>query len=214
MPTRSQVYAVVAIAAVVWTVLLLTQGVALQPSYLKPFSFAVTAVVVCFEVFDRWLWRWGPLPALTGRPVMRGTWKGVVNPMWVDPTTGEPTSARDAFLTVRQTYSTIAVTLLTAESRSTSLVASLDAKRGDGATAQWLFMNTPRLPLQGRSRVHHGAVMLEVHGAPPNRLTGCYWTDRDSKGELDFCIRSPVLHTDFQASSGDPRFLGAGIQTA
>ncbi len=144
---------------------------------------------------------------------MRGTWKGFVNSTWVDPATGEQIAARDAFLIVRQTYSTI-ITLLTSESASTSLVASLDAKRGTGAAAQWLFINTPRLPLQRGSRIHHGAAMLEIHGTPPNRLTGCYWTDRDSKGELDFRIRSPALHTDFQAACADPRFIGPGVAAA
>ena len=58
---------------------------------------------------------WSYLLAAVGRRV------AAVNFMWVDRATGEQTAARNAFLTVPQTHSTIAITLLAAE--------PLDAKR-------------------------------------------------------------------------------------
>lgn len=201
---RSQVYAAVGIAVVVWAIVLLVQGVALQPSYLKPYSLAVAGIVVCFEVFDRWLWRIGPVPSLVGRPVLRGTWKGVLRSTWVNPETGQQIGRRDAFLVVRQTYSKIATRLITNESSSVSLVSSLDAMRDAVPTVQWTYRNTPELLIQSRSRIHHGAVMLEVHGSPPQRLSGFYWTDRDTKGELVFERHSVELHTDFKGASSDP----------
>jgi len=202
MPTRSQFQVVVAIAAAVWAVLLLLQGVALKASYLKPYSLAVGAVILSFMAFDRWLWRWKIIARFAHRPVLRGTWRGRLT-FWVNPSTGKQLESIEAFLVIRQSYSTISTSLITAESVSMSLVGSLDAPREGVATVTLTYRNTPRLLIQDRSRIHHGALMLEIHGSPPVRLAGRYWTDRDTKGELAFDGRSSKLHTDFKGAAGD-----------
>jgi len=203
---RANVYIVVAIAVVVWAALLQWQGVTLKPSYLKPYSWAVAAAVVVFEAFDRWLWRVGPVPRLMGRPLVRGTWQGEFDSTWVDPATGARLGPRPAYLVIGQTYWSITARLLTSESQSRSLVGALSATRDQGATMQWTYVNEPRLRLQADSRIHHGAVMLDVHGCPPSRLTGCYWTDRDTKGELSFDGHSSRLHSDFAGAAADAAF--------
>lgn len=203
MPSRSQFQVAIGIAAAVWAVMLLLQGVALEASYLRPYSFAVGAVILCFLAFDRWLWRLKPVARMAGRPVLRGTWKGLLTSTWIDPTTSKQVSPLDVFLVVRQTYSTISMSLVTAESTSTSLVGSLDAPRHGVPTVSATYRNTPRLLLQNRSRIHHGALVLEVHGSPAARLTGSYWTDRDTKGELTFDGRSSKLHTDYASAAAD-----------
>ncbi len=120
--------------------------------------------------------------------------------------TGETTPPRDVFLVIGQTYTSVRARLITQESSSVSLVGSLD-NSGDGLTTiQWTYRNTPSLLIQDRSRIHHGAAMMEVHGLPPTRLTGSYWTDRDTRGEMSFSIRSSRLHSDFQQALADPTF--------
>jgi hypothetical protein len=198
---RTQIYAAVGIAAVVWAVLLLVQGVALKPAYLKPYSLVVAAVIICFEAFDRWVWRLGPIPEMVGCPNLRGTWEGSLKSTWVDPETRLPVEAIRAFLAIRQTYSGITTRLMTGESTSVSLVTSLDRQSGV-TTLQWTYRNAPRLLLQERSRIHHGAVLLEAHGAPPRRLAGYYWTDRDTKGEMEFNARIPQIDSDFETAVG------------
>ncbi|AUX44743.1 uncharacterized protein SOCE26_062110 [Sorangium cellulosum] len=41
---------------------------------------------------------------------------------------------------------------------------------------------------------------LRVHGPRPTELRGCYWTDRDTKGELHFEHVSPELASDFTSA--------------
>lgn len=204
MLRRSHVYAIVAIATIAWTGLLLIQGVDLQPAYLKPYSTAVTAVIICFEIFNRWLWRLGPIPRLIGCDVLHGTWRGTLQSTRIDPVTHRPAAPISSFLVIRQTYSRIDTRLFTAESSSASLVASLDSDRNAEAKLQWTYRNIPGLLIQDRSRIHHGAVVMDVHGSPPSRLTGYYWTDRDTKGTMSFGLHSPKLHTDFREASVDP----------
>jgi hypothetical protein len=196
--SRARVYAAVGIAAVVWGAVLLVQGIPVNAAYVRPYSFAVAGVVVAIEVFDRWLWRIGPVPRLARRPLLQGTWKGRLKSNWIDPGTRKGVAPREAYLVVSQTFSTLQTRLLTKESSSASLAGSIDDS-GDGLfTVQWTYRNAPNLLLQGRSRIHHGAASL-----PPSRLVGFYWTDRDTKGELEFVTRSDRVHSDFKGAAAD-----------
>src|SRR5438093_1731750 len=203
IPTRAHVYATLTIAAIVWIAWFSAQGTSLHLADLKPFSFAAAVVVAAFEVFDRWAWRLGPIPQLIGIPDLRGTWTGELRTTWTDKEPGKPLEPIEVYLVVRQTYSRIRTALLTKESKSTSLVSSLDCERDTMPTIQWTYRNIPALLLQSKSRIHHGAVMMDIHGTPARRLTGFYWTDRDSKGELTFEGRTKSVHSDFDGAHAD-----------
>ena len=55
--------------------------------------------------------------------------------------------------------------------------------------------------IQERSRIHHGALLLDVHGSPANRLIGWCWTDRDTKGEVTLEKRVSKAYTSFDEAS-------------
>jgi hypothetical protein len=90
---------------------------------------------------------------------------------------------------------------MTKESSSRSLVASLEVSRDEVPTLSSMYQNMPDLLKQGRSRIHHGALMLEVQGNPANRLKGYYWTDRDTKGEVSLDARSKKVYTSFDEAA-------------
>ena len=173
--------------------MLLVQGVPLKASYLQPYSFAVGVVILLLFAFEQWLWRVPPLARLLHCPVLRGTWKGQLQSNWIDPATGHGIPAIELYVVVRQTYSTISLRLMTTESTSRSLVASLEAPHDDVPRLASTYQNIPGLLIQDRSRIHHGALMLEVYGNPANRLGGSYWTDRDTKGQLSLDSRAEKL---------------------
>jgi hypothetical protein len=201
MPSRSQIQVAIGIVIVAWMVLLLIEGVALVPSYIKPLSLAISIAYFVLLAFDRWFWRVPFVARILHCPVLRGTWKGQIKSSWIDPGTGERIEPIDVFLAIRQTYSSIFIRLLTKESSSWSLVASLDAPRDDVARASSTYQNIPGLLIQDRSRIHHGALMLEVQGNPASRLTGSYWTDRDTKGEVLMSAHVSKVCTDFTDAS-------------
>jgi len=201
MPTRTQVQVMLVIAVIVWAILLFVEGVTLKPSYLKPFSLTVAVVIVILLAFERWLWRIAPVARALHRPVLRGTWKGQLTSNWTDPDTGQEIAPIDIFLLVRQTYSTVSLRLMTHESTSRSLVASLESRRDEIATLSSTYQNIPGLLIQDRSRIHHGALILEVHWTPAKHLSGFYWTDRDTKGEVSLESRSKNVYTNFDEAS-------------
>lgn len=201
MLNKIQVQIVLGLAVVVWAVLLFVEGVHLKASYLKPYSVVVTVVVVGLILFDRWLWRIPGISRLVRRPVLKGTWKGQLRSTWKDSSTGQTIEPIDVFLSVRQTFSAISLRVMTSESISKSLVASLDAPKDDVATISSTYQNVPRLLVRDRSSIHHGALMLEVTGQPARQLQGCYWTDRDTKGELAMNEHTKKLCTTFDEAA-------------
>jgi hypothetical protein len=186
MPSRIWIQVVVLTVAVVFTAGLWLTGGHPQLAWLRFFSAAVTVAALVAGIWDHWLWRlaWVQRTHRVPRSI-RGTWRGTLESMWINPETGTGTPAKLAFLVVRQTASHTSATLLTDESRSTSELSRLVA--GDGtASLVYVYLNTPDNSIQDRSRMHYGSTSLAISGVPATRLHGHYWTDRDSRGDLDF----------------------------
>ena len=69
------------------------------------------------------------------------------------------------------------------------------------ASLDYMYLNRPDSRLEGRSRMHHGSTALDITGRPPTRLKGRYWTDRDTKGELDFTERRKHAADDYEQAA-------------
>src|SRR5207244_1086903 len=141
-------------------------------------------------------------PWFVDRPYLKGTWKGVLVSSYVDPATQKPVPPIEAYLVIRQTYSSIHLRLMTKESASES-VANNIPKGEDGVySVASVYRNTPQLAHRHRSAIHHGALIMRVEGDPVMALTGEYWTDRMTRGEMRFMEKSDTLYFDFESASG------------
>lgn len=187
-------------AAVVISILAVSSWVTrgeLDLTLLRFFSTAVLVVTLLLTAYDLFLWRLSLVQRIPGVPrSVRGTWKGTIASMWVDPSTGARINPIDAYVVVRQTSTTVTVRLLTQESTSSSTLARV-AQPDGSPVLDYLYLNHPRATVRDRSPMHHGSVALEISGMPAHRMMGWYWTDRDSKGEMKFDTRSSKLADDF-----------------
>lgn len=167
----------------------------------KVFSTAVLAATLVLGLWEVWLWRLPLAQRLPGTPrCIRGTWRGVLTTFWVDPKTGKSPDPKTVYLVVRQTASELSVKLLTNESRSSSTFAGI--RLDDGSyELLYLYLNRPDSRYESRSRMHHGSTSLDLSGSPVKRLKGRYWTDRDTRGELDFCERNSRPVDDFDEAA-------------
>lgn len=157
-------------------------------SALKLFSAAVFLCTAVFNLWDFWLWRLPWIQRIPGVGIprsLRGTWKGTLTSFWVNPETGSSPPPKTVYLVVQQTASMISVKLMTDESKSTSALANVSEADGS-VMLTYMYLNKPDMRVEHRSRIHHGSTVFDVSGSPARRLKGRYWTDRDSKGELDF----------------------------
>lgn len=184
-------------------VVVLVMGTWLQDGQpdLTPFRFFSVAVLACvalFNLWDFWLWRIPLSQRVPGVPrSLRGTWRGTLASLWIDPATGTTPQPKTAYLVVQQTASRVVVRLLTDESRSSSAMANVSEVDGS-CMLTYLYLNKPDMRIEHRSRMHHGSAVFDVSGSPVRRLKGRYWTDRDSKGELDFAEHRSKLADDFE----------------
>lgn len=166
-------------------------------SLLSFFSSAVLTCTILFLAWDRWVWKWKAAQAIPGvSRNLSGTWRAQLESFWIDPATGKSPARKTVYLVIRQTSSTVTVTLISDESKSKSTLARVVHENGSWLL-HYVYTNEPRLQVRGNSPIHHGSAVLSVSGSPANRLEGGYWTDRDSKGQLKLTKRSGKLAADF-----------------
>lgn len=197
MSRRTSTQVVAAVVVGVFAVGLWASGTAVEASWLRYYSAAVLAAVGVLTAWERWLWRLSFLQRFDFVPAkVFGTWKGTLTSAWIDPATGMPPDPKSVYLVVRQTFSSVSAMLLTNESRSRSTLGRVTS--ADGVSSfDYMYLNRPDNAVEHRSRMHHGSTSLDVTGSPATRLRGRYWTDRDSRGELDFREHVGVLAGDF-----------------
>jgi hypothetical protein len=200
MMARPQVQLVAAVVVVVFAIGILTSGGNVDSGWLRFYSIAVTAALVVLGLWNRWLWRLSWVQRLQAVPRdLRGTWRGTLSSQWIDSKTGSSLPPKPAYLVLRQTFSAVSVVLITDESASKSSLARV--RTGDGSAGlDYMYLNEPKSSVEHRSRMHHGSTSLSITGRPARRLHGRYWTDRDSRGELDFTERVNTTADDFESA--------------
>ena len=197
MISRIRVQIIVALVIIVFAAGIWASGDTPQLQWLRFYSVAVVVVLLALAAWDNWLWRLPLVQRLSNVPRdISGTWKGDLDSFWKDETGSSPPK-KTAYLVVRQSAWRVSVVLFTDESRS---VSSLATATSDGMTASldYMYLNRPDSRLEKRSRMHHGSASLDIIGLPASRLRGRYWTNRDSRGELDFTARVSRTAEDYQ----------------
>lgn len=202
MPTKPHVQVIAAVTVLVFAVGILASGGNVDSTWLKFYSMAVTVAVAVLTLWNRWLWRTRIGQSFKAAPRnLSGTWKGRLTSQWLDPTSGAARAPKPAYLVIRQTASTISVTMLTDEMRSTSSLAEVVAAADGASSLNYLYLSRPKSSVEPQSRMHPGATSLDVTGTPATRLHGRYWTDRESRGELDFDQRTRKLADDYETAA-------------
>jgi len=213
MISKLQLQTVVYVAFFVFGALLLLNGVKLSRSWIGYVSVAAGISAFLATPFDLWLWR---LQILRGwfvkRPDIKGTWRAAIRSDWEDGTTGHHTPMIEGYVAIRQTYSLLSIRLMTAESRSESIGTELIRSTDGTFRVLWVYRNDPGFLIRHRSAIHYGAAILAISEPRPETLSGHYWTDRHSGGELRLTARSRALFDDFPACQ--THFLPAPVAEA
>ncbi len=202
--SRLHISASLALAVVLWALVLLIRGTPISVQHLTPFGVVVGLLVLFGACFNRMLWRH---PWLHGwfvkRPDLRGTWRVELRSDWVDPDTGGPAPPITCYTGVEQTLSTLHMHLMTTESESWLIAHEIRPSPNDtGYQLVAVYTNKPEMNLRGdRSEIHTGALVLDTHGPSkgrPDTMTGEYWTDRKTAGQMTLSHRIPDILTRFE----------------
>lgn len=188
---------IVGIVTIVWLALAILTGQVLSPTPLRLYSVAGAVVTAALLIYERYVWRWKLVRWFTGVPLLAGTWRGTLISSYEVEISPSPIPVA---LLITQTASTLTVTLFSKESSSVSTQARL--KRFDDGrwTLNWFYENTPRLSVRSRSSRHVGAAELFVGEQEGDVLSGSYFTDRLTRGDLRLGEWSSQRYVDLDST--------------
>ena len=133
----------------------------------------VGLAVVIMTFYERFLWKYNPLE---DTPVLAKRYKGVLKSTYDG-------IEREASLEIQQTLLTVSTVLITEESRSKTITASIEKILGEKQLT-YCYLNTPNASVRNRSAIHYGTAILCVEDV--NKLTGQYYSDRKTTGDIKF----------------------------
>lgn len=204
MPTRSVQQVIVAIVAFVWLVLALiapsSSNSALSPAPLKLYSVGAATVGLALLAYDRFLWKLRFVRLIRPVPVLAGTWRGRLTSSYIGAS-GETFVDIPVYLLVSQTSSSLSATLMSARSRSNSILAHLLRAPDKTWKVTWTYLGSSTPGERATNPMHNGLCELMVAGKQGERLVGSYFTDRLSRGEMTFDAASAAEYRDYESAS-------------
>ena len=171
-------------------------------SELKLISLVVTIISIGIVGVASAVWRgvWKRFPVLGRKlfPDLTGTWEGELVSTWKNTAREQVAAPIPVTVWIRQGIFSTSIKLLTGESTSYSTRCLLEADHEAGRFRFWYsYDNNPRARYRHRSARHEGVAWLEHDiDTDPERLVGCYYTDRNTSGDLIVRRASAILRGD------------------
>jgi hypothetical protein len=184
-PTTAVRYAILAVG-IVYSSVLYVSGVHLDSWFKYGLALLPALGAIVLAIWDGWAWRQPTVGWLTHRPRIDGLWQVELTPTKEShiPPDGNR-GPIPGFLVVKQSYWSIHLRQFTAESVSRS--RAFFWEHSDGAEAETLtfvYENVPHEQHQHRSNRHLGTCSLDTASRTPKTITGVYFTDRYTKGDM------------------------------
>lgn len=192
----------VAVGAV-YTAAIAASGVSLDTGLKKVLAYLPVAAGVVLTGWDIYLWRVPFIHRFLRRPRIEGTWVVTLSPTDESHISkGGNRGPISAYLIVKQTYWDLAVRQYTLESTS-DLRAHFWARGSTGSPDVLVFTyeNIPKQEVQHRSGRHYGTCQLDPTTRIPREITGVYFTDRYTKGDMALRLHDRSTgHASFKAT--------------
>jgi hypothetical protein len=160
---------------------------------------------VVLLAWDLWIWRLPPFRGVCRRPRVDGLWSATLRPTGDSHIPeGGNRGPIEAYLIVTQTFWSLHIRQLTAESASDS--RTFFWARGEGIAVDrltFLYENVPDAGHRARSPRHLGSCGLETTTLKPSTIDGSYFTDRLTQGSMSLRLVDRSTSHDTFASAQD-----------
>ncbi len=166
----------VAIVVVAIRCLISWDDIIANPNAYDLYGYASEAVAVTgllMMMYEKWLWRWIPLKSV---PALKKKYTGILKSSYDD-------CEHNATIEIKQTLLYVRVTVITKESKSQSLSASIIEEHGEKQLV-YTYLNIPKSEFRHRSEIQYGTAVLCIDN--PKELIGRYYTDRKTIGDMKF----------------------------
>lgn len=204
---KSTVYILIGMSGFIWFGLAWASD--LNLSLAKDFFSLVPKVVsldlLIIAVFVKWGWKFKFFRGwLVPFPDLNGTWIGHVYSNWIDDETGDKLAPIPVMLTVKQSFFSTSYVIRSAEMQSDSYIEGflIDEQRQQKQLS-YSYKSSPRLSIAHRSPPHDGACVLSIIEKPKRKLSGRYWTERKTTGEMIFTYHSEELLDELPEEHSD-----------
>ena len=134
-------------------------------------SIAVAAIIMAG--YEKIFWKINPLEKT---PVLKKKYWGKIFSTYEQ-------IEKNATLMIKQTLLSISISVITEESKSESICASIEKINGEWKLS-YTYLNTPKASVRNRSAIHYGTALLCVDNN--KKLEGQYYTDRNTTGDMKF----------------------------
>lgn len=136
-------------------------------------SEAVSIALMFAVAYEKLLWKINPFEST---PKLAHQYKGTLKSNYNNV-------EKTALLIIKQTLLSVHITLITDESKSRSLSASIDEIMGEKQLI-YCYLNTSKSEYRDRSEMHYGTAILSIVSC--TTLDGQYYTDRKTRGDMFF----------------------------
>lgn len=191
---RSFIVIIIFVTAVTWITVVTVNG--FPKTFwegVNPFLIAISVTTILAYIYEKMLWHCCPLQQILARtPDLRGAWRVIILPAWVDPSTEEEAISVEGYAQVDQTASTLCIRLFTQDSRSETFAFSIEDIENEFRLTCF-YQNSPRMADRPRSGTsHQGSAIYRFRGYRPNKLEGEYWTETKNTGEITLSDRRKI----------------------
>lgn len=199
MISRKQINVFVVLTVLIWWLINIISGNSLSYNILKPFTSVAGVLVVVYNLFELYIWKWKFInPLIIKKPNIEGTWKFSLVSNWVNPKTNKRNEPSIVYLAIRQTYSTINARLYTKNSESEELWTNLIKTKDNRYKLVSVYQNIPQRIFREKSPIHFATFIKNVNGDDSRSMKGNYWTDRGTAGETYSIGHSKTYYFSFK----------------
>ena len=148
-------------------------------------SEAISVDAVLLYFYEKFLWKINPFEHT---PKLAKRYTGTLRSNYGN-------IERKATLEIKQTLLSIHVTLITDQSKSESISASIDEIVGE-MKLTYCYLNTPKSAYRKQSEIHYGTATFSLRD--PRNLEGQYYTDRQTIGDMSFKAQKKCIFCNRQ----------------
>lgn len=193
-PKRFPLTVILILAVIIWGGTLHALGIDLSWDYFKPYTYTLSALTILITAFDQMLWRYWPIRLFVKMPDLNGTWRVSLHSTYADgPIRG--------YAVVRQTYSMLSIRILTNDSSSALKASNVLVDPDQTYEIVGVYQSDPAIHLRGaESEIHYGSFKIRLVGSPVSSMKGHYWTDRNTKGRVEYTDRQRKHADSFESA--------------
>ncbi|MGN0838924.1 MAG: hypothetical protein ACI4NN_07570 [Pyramidobacter sp.] len=134
---------------------------------------AIGIAAVIMLLYEKWFWKYIPFSKV---PNISGNYNGTIKSDFDN-------KIRQANIVIRQTRLSIDIFFQTSESKSRTVSGTIENIYDENELV-YTFINEPKATHRSHSDIHYGTAIFILDSK--NKLTGNYFTDRKTTGEMEF----------------------------